>query len=94
MATWLILLLASPFVGRLLGMLVRRLAGGTPILAPSAPDFRVPFPTAIELAAIGVAVCALWVDGDTPRSCAGCLLGWSLLALAWIDWTRFRLPMS
>ncbi len=48
------------------------------------------FHPAIELAALGVAASALWADPD--RVWADCLLGWTLLALACIDWTHLRLP--
>lgn len=48
---------------------------------------------AIELASLAVAVVAVIVDGaDEPRMWGGCVLGWMLLALAWIDWTHMRLP--
>ena len=49
---------------------------------------------AIELAALAV---ALWVSQAAPESDPGwiwaaCGLGWTLLTLAWIDWTHFLLP--
>lgn len=45
----------------------------------------------IELAATAVAASALpFADG--PALWADCVLGWGLLALAWIDWTHLRLP--
>ena len=51
--------------------------------------------TAVELAAIGIALAAIWVDdGDTAQIWADCVLGWTLLALAWIDWLHLRLPDS
>jgi leader peptidase (prepilin peptidase)/N-methyltransferase len=50
------------------------------------------FHPAIELAAIAVAVWAMLVDADPGRVWAGCGLGWTLLVLAWIDWTHFLLP--
>ena len=114
-------LLAAPFVGSFLGVLVRRLPDGLPIAwsrsrcewcgaALSAGDL-VPlyswlaargrcrycghslgwFYPGIELAAIAVPLTAaiadhggeIWLD---------CLLGWWLLALAWIDIRRWLLP--
>ncbi len=50
------------------------------------------FHPAVELAATLIAVSALWADDDPAHLWAGCSLGWTLLALAWIDWERFRLP--
>jgi leader peptidase (prepilin peptidase)/N-methyltransferase len=51
-----------------------------------------PMHPAVELAALGVAaVCVRTQNGDI-RIWAGCVLGWALLALAWIDWDHFRLP--
>ncbi len=51
------------------------------------------FHVAIELAATGVAAWAVWVAGDdTLRAWLGCGLGWTLLALAWIDLEWFILP--
>lgn len=48
---------------------------------------------AIELACVGIAVVAALVDApDEIRVWAGCVLGWWLLALGWIDWTHMRLP--
>lgn len=47
----------------------------------------------IELACVAIAVVNALVDGpDALRLAAGCVLGWMLLALAWIDWTHLRLP--
>jgi leader peptidase (prepilin peptidase)/N-methyltransferase len=51
-----------------------------------------PFHIAIELAAIGVAVCAVLAEQDPSRLWADCALGWALLALAWIDWDHMLLP--
>lgn len=45
----------------------------------------------IEVAALAVAATAV-VAGDSPIVWAGCLLGWWLLALAWIDAEHFWLP--
>lgn len=44
------------------------------------------------LGAILVAVAARAVTHDGLRLLLGCVLGWSLLALAWIDWRQYRLP--
>ncbi len=47
----------------------------------------------IELAAIAVSLsAALAVPQDTQSLWAGCLLGWTLLALAWIDAETWCLP--
>ena len=46
----------------------------------------------MELAAAGVALCAVLAGGGTGRVWAGCGLGWTLLALAAIDAEHFRLP--
>ena len=46
----------------------------------------------IELAAIGVAAWAMTVTADVGSLWADCVLGWSLLALAWIDRDHLRLP--
>ncbi len=45
----------------------------------------------IELAAIAVAGWAA-LSAEGQELWLGCLLGWTLLALAWIDWLHFRLP--
>jgi len=114
-------LLAAPFVGSFLGVLVRRLPDGIPIAwsrsrceccgaALSAGDL-VPlyswlasrgrcrycghslgwFYPGIELAAIAVALTATKVDHG-GEIWLDCLLGWWLLALAWIDIRRWLLP--
>jgi leader peptidase (prepilin peptidase)/N-methyltransferase len=51
-----------------------------------------PFHLAIELAALAVAAVAAATLPDPATLCCGCLLGWTLLALAWIDWETFLLP--
>jgi leader peptidase (prepilin peptidase)/N-methyltransferase len=56
-----------------------------------------PFHLAVELAAIGVVLVAAAVEPDSGSLWPGslwidCLLGWTLLALAWIDWQWLRLP--
>jgi len=47
----------------------------------------------VELAAVAVAAWAMaaTADGGAPLW-ANCVLGWLLLALAWIDWDHLRLP--
>jgi leader peptidase (prepilin peptidase)/N-methyltransferase len=47
---------------------------------------------AVELGAVGVAVWAASALPDAATLWAGCLLGWTLLALGWIDWEHMRLP--
>lgn len=46
----------------------------------------------VELAAIGVALSAMSVESDISRLLVGCALGWSLLALGWIDARWLLLP--
>jgi leader peptidase (prepilin peptidase)/N-methyltransferase len=46
----------------------------------------------VELAAVAVALWAALVDQDAVRIWVDCGLGWTLLSLAWIDWTVFLLP--
>ncbi|MDQ2765335.1 MAG: prepilin peptidase, partial [Pseudomonadota bacterium] len=46
----------------------------------------------VELAAVGVVLWAWWSDPDATDVWLSCALGWTLLALAWIDWTEFQLP--
>jgi leader peptidase (prepilin peptidase)/N-methyltransferase len=46
----------------------------------------------VELAAIAVALCAVLVEPDAGSIWVSCGLGWTLLALAWIDWTDLLLP--
>jgi len=119
-AAWL-LLLASPFIGSFLGVVIRRLPEGRPIFrgrsrcehcgtALAARDL-VPllswaliggrcrhcrhglglFHPAVELAALAVAGMAVAVD-PPGRALLGCVLGWTLLALGWIDLRRWLLP--
>jgi leader peptidase (prepilin peptidase) / N-methyltransferase len=115
-------LVAAPFVGSTLGVLIRRLPQRRPIaLARSACEHcgtalsaldlvpiagflalrgrcrycgeRIaPFHLFIELAALGVAGWAAAVASDLARLWAGCVLGWLLLALAWIDAENMLLP--
>ena len=52
-----------------------------------------PFHILIELAALGVATWAALLNTDAPTVIwADCVLGWTLLALAWVDWQHLRLP--
>ena len=50
------------------------------------------FHPAIELAATAVALWAVLADPEPERVWADCGLGWTLLTLAWIDWTDLLLP--
>ena len=50
------------------------------------------FHPAVELAAVAVAGCAAWAETDPLRLWIACGLGWSLLALAWIDLISLLLP--
>jgi len=52
------------------------------------------FPLAVELASLGVALWAASVRNDAAWLWMDCVLGWGLLALAWIDWHSFHLPDS
>ncbi len=120
--SWLWPILAAPFVGSLLGVLIIRLPAGRnvgwarseceschrpltsmellPILSfvalrgrcrsCQAPIAR--FHIWIELAAILVAVSAVWAARDPAMIWANCVLGWTLLALAWIDFRHLLLP--
>lgn len=128
--TWLWPMLAAPFVGSFLGVLIVRLPARAPVaLARSAcprcgtplgvPDLmplvsfvllrgrcrhcRAPigwFHPAVELAALAVAAWAVLgaSSGTAPDApdpgqvWVDCGLGWTLLTLAWIDWTDFLLP--
>ncbi len=55
-----------------------------------------PMHLGIELAAMGVALWAVLAltktEADSVRLWLACGLGWTLLALAWIDWDHLRLP--
>ena len=51
-----------------------------------------PFHLAVELASILTAGWAAFVDPDPTRVWTSCVLGWGLLALAWIDARHMRLP--
>jgi len=50
------------------------------------------FHPAIELAALAVAAWAILADGPAETLAGDCVLGWGLLALAWIDAETFLLP--
>ncbi len=120
-SSWLWPVLAAPFVGSFLGVLVMRLpAGRSPIwgrsfcdrcshvlgaadLVPIASwlcsrgrcrhcgEAIAPIYPAIELGALTVAIwAALLAEG--PILWASCILGWSLLTLAVIDWHDEVLP--
>ncbi len=121
---WLLPILASPFIGSFLGVVVRRLPLGRPVALDRSRcegcgrplDMRELVPVLsylvqrgrcrgcgagiarahlwIELAATGVAVAAAAAGppGDPARLWLTCGLGWTLLALAWIDWEHLRLP--
>jgi leader peptidase (prepilin peptidase)/N-methyltransferase len=114
--------LAAPFVGSLLGVLIRRLPAGRPVAwarsacescgHPLGPTELVPllsylaqrgrcrhcgariapFHFAIELAAVAVALSAVGCGESGAYLWAGCGLGWTLLALAWIDAAHLALP--
>jgi len=122
---WLPPLLLAPFVGSFLGVLIRRLPRGEPVvwtrsrceacgrtlraaeLVPLA-SFAVqrgrcrgcgapiaPFHWRVELAATAVVASVLLLEGTAAgagRIWADCVLGWALLALAWIDLEHGRLP--
>lgn len=51
-----------------------------------------PIHLGLELAAIAVAASAVLVEPDPAIVLVDCVLGWTLLALACIDWTHLRLP--
>lgn len=50
------------------------------------------FHPAIELAALAIALAVLAADGNTASAWFDALLGWTLLAAAWIDAETHRLP--
>jgi leader peptidase (prepilin peptidase)/N-methyltransferase len=52
----------------------------------------VPYYLAVQLATIAIAIWAAVVAPDPVTLWADCLLGWILLALAWIDLVHMRLP--
>lgn len=114
--------IVAPFIGSFLGVLIRRLPAGQPVvLARSccvscgsnlvASDL-VPvvsflalrgrcrrcgapiglFHLAIELASIAVALWVVLTQTEPGWIWVGCVLGWTLLALAWIDAEHMVLP--
>ena len=117
---WMVLGVA-PFVGSFVGVLIRRLPAGAPVVwsrsaCPScqavlAPRDLVPllsylwqrgvcrycasridpFHPRVELATLGIAVWAVFA-GPGDRLIADCVLGWTLLTLAWIDAGTMLLP--
>lgn len=46
----------------------------------------------VELAAVAIALAVVVAQVDVTQAWAGCMLGWTLLALAWIDLRHHRLP--
>jgi leader peptidase (prepilin peptidase)/N-methyltransferase len=112
----------APFIGSFLGVLIRRLPAGQPIvLARSAcascgrnlaARDLVPvvsflllrgrcrtchasigvFHLAVELTAVAVALWAALTLTEPDWVWASCVLGWTLLALAWIDVEHMLLP--
>jgi leader peptidase (prepilin peptidase)/N-methyltransferase len=116
------LLLASPLVGSFLGVLIRRLPEGRPVLlARSAcescgrrlgPIELVPVLSYlaqsgrcrgcgaridaahawIEIAAVLIPLSAIAAGATGSTLLAGVVLGWTLLALSWIDLKHLRLP--
>jgi leader peptidase (prepilin peptidase) / N-methyltransferase len=115
------LLLLAPFVGSFLGVVIRRLPEGRPIVRGRSlcercgtrltPRDLAPllswlithgrcrhcshplgwFYPAVELAALAIAAIALAVDA-VDQAWLDCLLGWWLMALAWIDARHWLLP--
>ncbi len=114
--------MVAPFIGSLLGVLIRRLPEGRPVALvrsaceacghPLGPAELVPVASflalrgrcrwcampiapmhlAAELAALAVAAWVLWADGPGAAAWWDCGLGWTLLALAWIDAEHGFLP--
>ena len=122
MVFWLPPLLAAPFAGSFIGVVIRRLPEHRDVLiARSAcescgralePLDLVPllsflwlrgrcrycrqpiarFHFAVEIAGVAVAALAAVADQSQGRLWADCGLGWTLLALAWIDARHMILP--
>lgn len=123
MQPWVLAVLAAPFIGSFLGVLIRRLPQGRPVawarsecescgnplaardLVPLGSYLvlhgrcrrcgsRIPgFHLAVELVALGIAAAAAAVFPDRPDALwLACGLGWTLQALAWIDWDHLFLP--
>lgn len=119
---WVWPLLAAPFAGSFLGVLITRLPLGQPVVlsrsacpqcgtrlgaAELVPvvsflalrgrcrhcGHRIDwFHPAVELAAVAVAAWAGWAETDPAWLWIACGLGWTLLALGWIDLDSFLLP--
>jgi leader peptidase (prepilin peptidase) / N-methyltransferase len=54
---------------------------------------RIPMAhVAVELGCLAIAALVVLLDSDTLSIWLDCVLGWSLLALAWIDWEHMVLP--
>jgi leader peptidase (prepilin peptidase)/N-methyltransferase len=54
---------------------------------------RIPFAhVAVELACLAIAGCVVVLESDNLLIWLDCILGWWLLALAWIDWDHMLLP--
>ena len=122
MPDWVLALLIAPFVGSFLGVLIRRLPAGKPVMLdrsrceschrPLGLGDLVPlasylasggrcrfcgapigaFHWVVELTACAVPVIVAPLSSDAAGLWSGCVLGWALLALAWIDWTDLLLP--
>jgi leader peptidase (prepilin peptidase)/N-methyltransferase len=119
---WLQPLLAAPFIGSFLGVLIQRLPEqralmisrsaclsckrplGIRDLVPIASylvlrgkcrgcgEQIAPFHLGVEILALLVPACAALVESDVGRLWADCMLGWTLLTLAWIDLRHLLLP--
>ena len=95
-------IIVAPFVACLLRLLIETLAGGTPVVCDRRSRLRglllrcraaaSVFPPAIVMASTAVALLAVILSDDPGRVWADCVLGWTLIALAWIDARHFRLP--
>lgn len=115
-------LIVAPFIGSFLGVLIRRLPAGQPVmlarsvcescgrtlaardLVPVASFLalrgrcrrcRAPigiFHLIVELAAMSVALWVVLTETESGRIWASCVLGWTLLVLAWIDAEHMFLP--
>jgi leader peptidase (prepilin peptidase)/N-methyltransferase len=119
---WLWPILAAPFIGSFVGVLIMRLPAGQPVVFARSACPRcgtrlqgwdlVPLASfvllrgrcrhcgqqigllhpLVEVAAIGVAAWAELAAADPQWIWVDCGLGWTLLALAWIDWISLTLP--
>src|ERR1700710_2631997 len=47
---------------------------------------------AAELACLGIAIWCTLMESEIQSMWLGCILGWTLLTLAWIDWQHMLLP--